>query len=126
MAAAKRGKVGRPPKVKGQTNAKGNVNDKPFESKGFMPYESTGTSQYAYQKLRDDAPELHSKVLAGQLSPHAAMVKAGFRKKRVAVSMSDAQSAYNTLTKNMSDEVLSNLLLGLLLVTMNILNRCIL
>ena len=36
--------------------------------------------QYALRKLRKDAPKLHKKVLAGELSPHRAMVMAGFRK----------------------------------------------
>lgn len=39
-----------------------------------------GTSKdRALRKLRTDAPELHEKVLAGELTPHAAMVQAGFR-----------------------------------------------
>jgi|SRR5271157_31400 len=36
--------------------------------------------QYALRKLRKDAPELHAKVLVGELSPHRAMVQAGFRR----------------------------------------------
>jgi hypothetical protein len=36
-----------------------------------------GTSaQYALRKLRDDAPELHARVLSGGLSAHAAMRRA--------------------------------------------------
>jgi hypothetical protein len=37
--------------------------------------------QRALRKLRKDSPTLHAEVLAGKLSPHAAMVKAGFRPK---------------------------------------------
>lgn len=41
-----------------------------------------GTScQYSLRKLRKSAPEYHARVLAGELSPHAAMIQAGFRKK---------------------------------------------
>jgi hypothetical protein len=43
------------------------------------------TSQYALRKLRKDRPDLHKKVLADELSPHAAMVKAGFRPKTFTV-----------------------------------------
>jgi hypothetical protein len=46
----------------------------------------TGTSKYyALRRLRRDAPDLHADVLAGKLSAHAAMVKAGFRPKRFTV-----------------------------------------
>jgi hypothetical protein len=39
-----------------------------------------GTSrQAALRKLRRDAPALHARVLAGELSAHAAMVAAGYR-----------------------------------------------
>jgi hypothetical protein len=41
----------------------------------------TGTSSAAaLRRLRKDRPDLHTKVLAGELSPHGAMVEAGFRK----------------------------------------------
>jgi hypothetical protein len=36
---------------------------------------------YALTRLRKDRPDLHAKVLANDLSPHAAMVQAGFRPK---------------------------------------------
>jgi hypothetical protein len=39
------------------------------------------TRQYALRKLRKDRPDLHRRVLDGELSPHAGMVLAGFRKK---------------------------------------------
>jgi hypothetical protein len=39
----------------------------------------------ALRKLRDGAPELHARVLAGELSPHAAMVEAGFRRRSISV-----------------------------------------
>lgn len=43
----------------------------------------TGTSRdAAIRRLRKDRPDLHQKVLAKELSPHAAMIEAGFRKKR--------------------------------------------
>ncbi len=33
------------------------------------------------RRLRKDAPEVHSRVLSGEISPHAGMVEAGFRKR---------------------------------------------
>ena len=45
------------------------------------------TRQYALRKLRKDAPELHAKVLAGEVSPHQAMIDAGFRRKTVSIPL---------------------------------------
>lgn len=39
----------------------------------------------ALRVLREKAPELHERVLAGELSPHAAMVEGGFRQKTITV-----------------------------------------
>jgi hypothetical protein len=42
----------------------------------------TGNSRDAFlRRLRKDRPDIHARVLAGELSPHAGMVEAGFRKK---------------------------------------------
>jgi hypothetical protein len=40
---------------------------------------------YALRKLSKSRPDLHAQVIAGDLSPHAAMVEAGFRKKTVTI-----------------------------------------
>jgi len=37
----------------------------------------------ALRRLRKDRPDIHARVLAGELSPHAGMVEAGFRKRAV-------------------------------------------
>jgi hypothetical protein len=43
----------------------------------------TGTSRAcALRRLRDQRPDIHARVLAGEISPHAGMVEAGFRKRR--------------------------------------------
>lgn len=43
----------------------------------------SGTSAAAaLRRLRKDRPDIHERVLAGELSPHAGMIEAGFRKKR--------------------------------------------
>lgn len=59
-----------------------------------------GTSKtYALRKLRKDRPDLHEKVLKDELSPHKAMVEAGFREKTFTVS-SDLSKAARTLGKH--------------------------
>jgi hypothetical protein len=47
-------------------------------------------SATALRRLRKDRPELHAKVLAKELSPHAAMVEAGFRSKTVTIPLTVA------------------------------------
>lgn len=43
----------------------------------------TGTSAAAtLRRLAKDAPELHAQVIAGELSPNAAAIEAGFRKRK--------------------------------------------
>lgn len=42
----------------------------------------TGTSRaYALRRLREQRLDIHARVLAGEISPHAGMVEAGFRKR---------------------------------------------
>jgi hypothetical protein len=59
----------------------------------------SGTSaQRALRVLREKAPELHAKVLAGKLSANAAMVEGGFRKKTVTLTV-EVESAARTLRR---------------------------
>jgi hypothetical protein len=52
----------------------------------LAPDTTQGNSNtYALRKLRKDRPDLHTKVLAGKLSPHAAMIQAGFRQRQITV-----------------------------------------
>jgi len=57
------------------------------------------------RRLRHDAPELHGRVLAGELSPHAAAVEAGFRPRRVSVRTDDPASAARTLASAYGDRL---------------------
>lgn len=51
------------------------------------------TSDYALRKLRKDNPELHTRVLSGEISPNAAMIQAGFRKRKIQVILEPSQAA---------------------------------
>jgi hypothetical protein len=71
----------------------------------------TGNSaRYALRKLRKDAPELHADVLAGRLSAHAAMVKAGFRPRTVSVPFAHPDAVAAVLRKHMTAEGLAELI----------------
>jgi hypothetical protein len=37
---------------------------------------------YALRRLREQRPDIHARILAGEISPHAGMIEAGFRKIR--------------------------------------------
>lgn len=67
------------------------------------------SSQYALRKLRKDAPELHQQVLDGKLSPHKAMVQAGFRKQTFSITK-DTKSAARFLAENFSRQQLDEII----------------
>jgi hypothetical protein len=53
-----------------------------------------GTSRaYALSKLHKSKPDLHAKVLAGELTPNEAMIKAGFRVKTITIPLEPKKAA---------------------------------
>jgi len=53
------------------------------ESRRLSAHGPVGNSRaYALRRLRKDRPDIHARVLAGELTPHAGMTEAGLRKKR--------------------------------------------
>lgn len=54
--------------------------------------------------LREHSPELHRRVLDGELSAHAAMVEGGFRPKTATVRLDDMERAAATLSKKLNSE----------------------
>ena len=66
--------------------------------------ESHGTSiEYTLRRLRKDHPELHEKVLANEMSTHAAAIEAGFRKKTVTVAV-DVEAIARKLKRLLTPE----------------------
>ncbi len=59
--------------------------------------------QYAIRKLRKDRPDLHKKVLNNLISPNAAMIEAGFRKKTFTVVM-EVDTIVNAINKHFKKE----------------------
>ncbi|MDX2557647.1 hypothetical protein [Streptomyces stelliscabiei] len=72
--------------------------------------EATPTQTAALRRLQKDAPELHARVLAGELSAHAAMVQGGFRARTISVPVSKPESAARALRKNLKPEELAHLI----------------
>ena len=63
----------------------------------------TGTSaDSALRRLRKDRPDLHTRVLAGEMSPHAAMIEAGFRRPTMTVPLDDMPSLASTLVRRLT------------------------
>lgn len=70
----------------------------------------SGTSQArALRRLRKDAPELHAEVIAGRLSAHAAMVKAGLRARTISVPVERPDRVAAALRRHMTQEQLEEL-----------------
>jgi hypothetical protein len=75
----------------------------------------TGNRQdRALRKLRKDAPQLHAEVLAGNLSAHGAMVKAGFRPKTISVPVGKPEAVAQSLLRYMSADDIAKLIAALL------------
>lgn len=69
----------------------------------------TGTSTgQAIRRLRKDCPDLHARVLAGELSPHAAAVEAGFRPRTLTIPV-DPERAARTILRHFDHEQISRL-----------------
>ncbi|WP_018639879.1 hypothetical protein [Parafrankia elaeagni] len=74
------------------------------------------TAETALRRLRKEAEagnaqaaELRAEVLAGRLSPHAAMIRAGFRSKTVSVPLGKPESIASTLRRHMKPDQLREL-----------------
>jgi len=68
----------------------------------------SGSRQQALRRLRVARPDLHARVVAGELSAHAAMVAAGYRARTVPVPL-DPERAARTLARALSPEALASL-----------------
>lgn len=69
-----------------------------------------GTSRAAgLRRLRKDRPDLHAEVLAGTLSTHAAMVKAGFRRRKISIPIGTPADAAKALRRNLEPEQIKEL-----------------
>lgn len=73
-------------------------------------YAPSGTSREAgLRRLRKDRPDLHTEVLAGRLSTHAAMVKAGFRRRKISIPVGTPADAAKALRRNLEPDQIKEL-----------------
>jgi hypothetical protein len=84
------------------------------QSRHNIPRSNTGTSRaYALERLQRDAPELHAEVVAGRLSAHNAMVRAGFKPPQFTVRAITADAVVSTLRNKLPPEMLHQVILKL-------------
>lgn len=90
---ALKGKPGRPKKTSNNI-------------RGFQRKQGTSADQ-ALRRLQHDRPDLHAKVLAKELSAHAAMIQAGFRPRTITVRTDQPDRIAATLRRQLDPETLS-------------------
>jgi hypothetical protein len=72
--------------------------------------DNRGTSnRYALRRLREERPDLHQRVVAGEISAHAAAVEAGIRPPRFTITGRDPAAIANTIRHHLPDEVIKDL-----------------
>lgn len=64
---------------------------------------------YLVRRLERDHPELHAKVVAGELSPHRAAVEAGWRPRQVTLNVSDVDKLEAGLRRHVAPDALADL-----------------
>jgi hypothetical protein len=70
----------------------------------------TGTTRAnALRRLRTQRPDLHTKVLKGDLSPHSAMIEAGFREKKIEIAV-DPERAARIIKKYFNEDQIASLI----------------
>lgn len=81
----------------------------PETNNNIQELQPTGTSKAAtIRRLRKDRPDLHTRVLAGELSPHAAAIEAGFRKRTITIPL-DVDIAAQALRRHFTANDLATL-----------------
>lgn len=71
----------------------------------------TGNSaEAAIRRLRFDRPDLHARVLAKDLSPHAAMREAGFRKPTLTVRLDDPAAMAGSIARHVDRVFIAELI----------------
>jgi hypothetical protein len=79
-----------------------------YNNDGDINIRPSGTSRaYALRRLREARPDIHARVLAGELTPHAGMVEAGFRKKPQRMKRSPLERAQRLIGTMTTSDLLA-------------------
>jgi len=72
-----------------------------------------GTSRtYALRRLRKDRPDLHERVINGVMTPHGAMIEAGFRRQPITIPR-DVEKAAQKLREVFTEDEIDMLVMHL-------------
>lgn len=71
-----------------------------------MPDNRGTSNRYALRRLRVERPDLLERVVAGEISAHAAAVEAGIRPPRFTITGRDPETIANTMRRNLPADVL--------------------
>ncbi len=92
------------------TTGKWGTNRYTIENDNINLYNTGGTSkEYGLRKLRKSSPELHERVIQGELSINKAMIEAGYRKKKVSVNI-DSGAVAKMILKYFSKEDITDII----------------
>ncbi len=72
------------------------------------------SAEQALRRLRKDRPDLHERVLARELSAHAAAVEAGFRPRTATIPIDDPAAIARALRRRLGPEQVAALIAALL------------
>lgn len=82
------------------------------EGKDGAAHDAGNRADYALRRLRKDRSDLHTRVLAGELSPHAAMVEAGYRRRTITLP-ADVPDAARALRRHFTAAQIAALIAAL-------------
>jgi hypothetical protein len=83
---------------------------RPSKTSNNITNNAVGTSAaQALRRLRKDRPDLHARVLANELTPHRAMVEAGFRRRTATVPLDDLDALAATLRRHLTADQIAEL-----------------
>lgn len=86
---------------------------RPAAARHKQPTQAGTSAAYTMWRLKRDSPELHARVLRGELSPNGAAIVAGFRTRRVYLPL-DVDRALAVLRQHFTPSDLRKLRRGLL------------
>jgi hypothetical protein len=75
----------------------------------FDPNPRGNSAEGALRRLRQDAPEVHARVVAGEISPNRGMVEAGLRPHTFTLRADSVESMVATLRRQLSVQTLREL-----------------
>lgn len=69
---------------------------------------------YAIRRLRKQRPDLHARVIAKELSPHAAAVEAGFRRRKITIPVEPPEAMARAIDRHLPGDGLRLLIESLM------------